>query len=420
MMQQINKRVVVLGGGLAGLAAAFQLVQRFKVTVIDKNRYLGGLASSFQYKGKPVPVHYHHVFSHDEITKRHLRYFNLDSSMVWQKIKMKIAVNGRIYNFTRPTALLKFDFLSLSARIRYGLFGAYVFTFMNPEKIPDDLDAEQWLKKYAGKEVSNKLFYQLYARNKFGIPLSEISAKQFAHRLKAKEALGYFGYPVQGLQKMIDGLETNIKKNGGEIITGYKIKHIDLNHKTIDNKIDYDILINTIPMPEFLHVASNLPKNYRKKISKIKYCPAVTVVIGTTQFLGEQYWLNILNEKAQMLMQHSRLYDGYDVKISWILRYGGAEDDLELSDEEIKTAYLETIKRYFPQVEIVWSKVFREPYASPIYDKHYPGKMPPYKTEVDGLYNAGVAVTYPKIRNMNTALESGEKVADIICKDYLH
>jgi len=43
--------------------------------------------------------------------------------------------------------------------------------------------------------------------------------------------------------------------------------------------------------------------------------------------------------------------------------------------------------------------------------------MPDYKTPIDGLYFAGIQLTYPKIRNMNVALESGIKVANIILKD---
>lgn len=407
-------KVVILGGGLAGLAAAYNLGSEFDVVILEKNDHLGGLASSFEINGKLVPKHYHHVFSHDHTTKKYLKRFGLDT--VWQKIKMKIAVKGKIHDFTNPLKLLRFDYLSLFGRFRYGLFGAYVLGFMNPDKINDKLDAETWLRKYAGKEVTNKLFYYLYAKNKFNIPLSEISARQFAHRLKAGEALGCFGYPKFGLQKMVDNFETLIIKKGGKIVKNCKIKKIDLKKKKIDGKISYDILINTIPIPEFLKITKGLDKNYVSKVSKIKYCPAVTVMIGTKKFLGNQYWLNLLNERAQMLMQHSILYDGYDEKISWVLRYGGSEEDIGLSDAKIKEAYLKTVKKYFPGVEVVWSKVFREKYASPIYDKNYFKYMPSYVC--DGFYNAGISVTYPKIRNMNTALESGEKISKIINKIY--
>lgn len=410
-------KIVILGGGLSGLIAAYHLSKKFEVLVLEKEGVLGGLASSFKYKGKLIPRHYHHVFNHDYLTKKYLKLFDLDA--VWQKIKMKIAVNGKIHDFTNPLKLLKFDYLSLFGRFRYGLFGAYVFTLMNPDKIDDNLDAEKWLMKYAGKEVTDKLFYELYAKNKFNIPLSQISAKQFANRLKAKEARGYFGYPKKSLNKMIDGLAESIEKNKGVVIKNYKLKSIDLKNKKIDSKIKYDILINTIPFPEFLKFSKNIPEEYAKKLKNVKYCPAVTILIGTKELLGKQYWLNILKEDVQMLMQHSVLYDGYDVKISWLLRYGGSEEDLVLSDSEIKTKYFNALKKYFPNINIIFSKVFKEKYASPIYGKDYFKNMLGYETEIKGLYNAGIGITYPKIRNMNTAIESGEKVARIIFKKHL-
>ena len=46
-----KKKVIVLGGGLAGLAAAVILVEReFHVTIIERKPFLGGRASSFSYQ----------------------------------------------------------------------------------------------------------------------------------------------------------------------------------------------------------------------------------------------------------------------------------------------------------------------------------------------------------------------------------
>ena len=118
-----------------------------------------------------------------------------------------------------------------------------------------------------------------------------------------------------------------------------------------------------------------------------------------------------------MIMQHSWLFDGYKEKIVWIGRYGGSAEDLPLSDAQIKAKYFKTIKKYFPKAKAVWTKVFRERYAEPVYNRDYAKHKPDYKTSVNGVYNAGIAVSYPKIRNMNTALISGEEVSQIILDD---
>jgi protoporphyrinogen oxidase len=394
-------KIAIIGGGLTGLAAGDILCKKHDVTIFEKNSYLGGLAASFEHDGKKVPLHYHHVFAHDSVTRRYLKRFKLKS--FWKKIKMAICVNKKLYNFTDPFSLLGFNYLSFFGKIRYGLFGLYVYTVLNANVIGDDVDAQEWLNRVAGEEVTKKLFVPLYARNKFNIPLSKISARQFANRLKAKEATGLFGYPVKGLDSLIEGFVKDFK---GKIVKNCSLKSVDCKKNLIDGK-KYDKIIVTIPLPEFLKVQKGLDVKIKEGIEKIKYCPCVTVVFGTKKMLSNHYWLNILNERIHMIMQHSYLFDAYEEKISWALRYGGSGEDLKLTDNEIIEEYLKVVKKYF-KTEIVWSRVFRERYASPVYDKDYFKKMP---SKCRDVYFAGIATTYPKIRNMNTALISGIEIA---------
>ena len=208
-------------------------------------------------------------------------------------------------------------------------------------------------------------------------------------------------------------MENEFIKKGGVIKKKFDVNSIDLINKKV-NDISYDKLLVTIPIPRFLRVAKGVPSDYANRIKKVKYCPCVGVVIGTDKFLGRHYWINVFNERVHMIMQHSILSDQYEDKISWVLRYGGSEEDLDLSDDVIIKEYTSVVKKYFPDVNIRWALVFREKYAEPVYDKDYASYMPHNKTPVEGLYFAGIATTYPKIRNMNTVLIEGEKVADLI------
>ncbi len=56
----MKKKAIVLGGGLAGLAAAEKLLdsKKFDVLLLEKASYLGGLASSFQVEGEWIPKFY--------------------------------------------------------------------------------------------------------------------------------------------------------------------------------------------------------------------------------------------------------------------------------------------------------------------------------------------------------------------------
>ena len=61
------KKVLVLGGGLSGLAAAKSLNKDYDVTILEKESACGGLASSINIEGYKVPFVYHHVFHHERL-----------------------------------------------------------------------------------------------------------------------------------------------------------------------------------------------------------------------------------------------------------------------------------------------------------------------------------------------------------------
>jgi len=412
------KKIVILGGGLSGLAAAQKLCKQFDVIILEKKDYLGGLAASFEHNKEQIPIYYHHVIQSNKTTQRYLKRYGLLSSCRWQKIKVAIGWKNKIYNINTILGLLLFNQLSFTGKIRLGLFGLYVIFLLNPDTILDNENAEDWLYTHTGKEVTDKIFYNLYARNKFNIPLKEIAAKQFAWRLKEREVYDKFTYPEKGLNCLVNGLKKEIIGNNGKIITKCNIKKINLKEKKIKTDsgiIKYDTLINTIPIPEFLKITTHIPIRYRKKISKVKYCSGVEICFGTKDFLKKgAYWINLFQERMHVLIQHSLLCDKYNDKINWCIRYGGSEQDIIINDKKIIKIYKSVIKRYFPKTKINWIKVFKEKYAEPIYCKDYCSYMPDYETPVQNLYMAGIQITFPKIRNMNTALESGLHVAKII------
>lgn len=420
------KKVAIIGAGLSGLAAGEILSKYFEVDIFEKDSNMGGLAKNFRKDNRNIPIYYHHVIRSNKNTLKYLEEFAAVDieKLKWQRIKVAIALDKGIFNINDPFRFMRFSYLSLYEKIRFGFFGLYTLFLMDPEKIKDGQDAEKWLTRLAGKEVTRKIFYHLYARNKFNIPLSKISAKQFAYRLNEKEVYDQFTFPEKGYQKMIDNMATSIRGNQGSIKTEARITSIDVQKKEITingTKRKYDIIINTAPFPEFLDMASNLPQELAKNLSKIRYCPAIGVCFATEDFLDKRhYWINFFNERIHMLIQHSVLNDSYKGKINWCLRYGGSEEDLNLSDKEIEGAYLGVVKRYFPRTRIKWARVFRTKYGEPIYDINYKKYMPDYRSQLGGLYFAGIQLTYPKIRTMNVAIGSGRKVAQLILKDHLN
>ncbi|PIO05364.1 hypothetical protein COT47_05150, partial [Candidatus Woesearchaeota archaeon CG08_land_8_20_14_0_20_43_7] len=383
------KKIIILGGGLSGLAAADILSRNHNVIVLERSKQLGGLAASFVQDGMMIPAYYHHVVSHNAFTRSYLDRYGLMDGSEWKPVKIVIGVDGRLHDITNPFGLLRFNHLSLSGRIRFGVFGLYSIFAMDPKKIPEGMDAKDWLYSVAGQEVTDKVFSNLYARNKFNIPLTQISANQLANRLKEKEVYDDFTYPPGGLNSLVKCLESDIKKNGGIIIKNVNIKSVDLKKKIVKTqsiKYEGDMIISTIPLPELLPLSSGIPSGTKKKMEKVRYCPGICITFGTKDFLDKNhYWTNLFGERIHVIIQHSILSDKYKSKINWCIRYGGSEEDMGLSDQEIKKEYLSVIKKYYPDADILWSKVVRTKYAEPVYDKDYAKYMIDHRTDLKGF-----------------------------------
>ncbi|GAA3685606.1 hypothetical protein GCM10022398_31060 [Acetobacter lovaniensis] len=65
-MSQRLSSFTVVGGGFAGLSAAYDLVRAgHQVTVLEAEETVGGLAGSFQTDGERLDRFYHHWFTND-------------------------------------------------------------------------------------------------------------------------------------------------------------------------------------------------------------------------------------------------------------------------------------------------------------------------------------------------------------------
>ncbi|MHA1942849.1 MAG: FAD-dependent oxidoreductase [Candidatus Thorarchaeota archaeon] len=413
-------RVVILGGGLSGMAAAHELIDKAEITILEKENYLGGLAGSFEMNGHFLPFFYHHVFPHDKHTLKYLSEFGLRDTISWKRVKVGIVADDQVWDFAQPYELLRFAYLSPLARLRYGWFGLRTLFTLNASRLDDSLDAKTWLLRAAGREITEKIFVPLYAENKFNIPLEKISAKQFAMRLVNKEVLGKFGYPSVGLHRFVSEFEKRLQKQV-DIKKQIEVKQIDLRKKEIligSEVIKYDALINTIAIPEFLSITKGLPNPLFQRYEKVKYCPAVEVAFATRNHLTNHYWLNLFRQRFGLLFQHSNLHDAYPFKFHWALRYGGSENDLHLSDEQIFNEYIGNLQKVIPTGDILWYKIFRTKYAEPIFTSDYVKIMPRSRSGLAGLYNAGTATVFPRIRNMDASIQSGERAALFITSDF--
>src|SRR5215470_19114921 len=102
--------VVVLGGGLSGVAAAYTLARAGvqDVTLIERGDRLGGLAGSFERDGHFYPLGYHHILHRDRTLLFFLDRIGALPDVRWRKIRMLFRVNDRLYDLGTPRDFLQF------------------------------------------------------------------------------------------------------------------------------------------------------------------------------------------------------------------------------------------------------------------------------------------------------------------------
>jgi protoporphyrinogen oxidase len=319
------------------------------------------------------------------------------------------------------------DFLSWGDKVRFGLLAIQTKIKKNWKEL-EGLDAESWLMKKVGKNVTRKIFENIM-REKYGLPLKQISASELASRLKEGEATGRFYYPKCGLHEMVERLAKRIEKNGGIVETEREVKEIKIREGKVE-KVKYlegkkkreikkpDVVINSSPVPVFLKIAKGLPKTYSQKLSAIKYCKNICVDIVYEEKISDFYWINCFQNVFGGVIEHTNLAPLYPFKFAWIFKYAPSSRIWKLSDQKVARLFIKNLQSMFPHVKVENYFVFRDTFASPLYDINYAKYMPEIETPVKNLFFTGVSTTYPEIRTMNTAFKAGMRTAESVMEKF--
>jgi len=92
-----NEHVVILGAGPAGLATGHELsVSGVRVSVLDRNDFVGGLCNTNEYKGYKFDLGGHRWFSKNEDLNNWFRRL-MGDEVVWVQRISRIYYDGGYY-----------------------------------------------------------------------------------------------------------------------------------------------------------------------------------------------------------------------------------------------------------------------------------------------------------------------------------
>jgi len=397
----MKSKILVIGGGITGLVAAYRLLQKkYQVTLVEKSDDLGGLLGGFKIEGTNLEKAYHHIFKTDKEIIALINELGLQNKLKWHESKTALYYEEKIYPFAGALDLLKFKPLSLIDKLRLGLVKIYLEKENNWQKFENVL-AWEWMKKWCG-DRAYEVVWEPLLKGKFSDRYKDISMAWMWARIhtrgnSSEKGREYLGYMDGGFQLIIDELERRIKKLGGKI----EMRNEILNFRKLEK--EYEKIISSAPL------------------ENVDYLGAITVVFSSKQSLSPYYWHNINDTKSPFLafIQHTNLMgtENYGGKNIYYMgtylpqnhKYFTCKDGL------IERDFFDYLKKIFPEFnekEIGEKFVFKFKYAQHIVTTNYQSSIFNLQSNKN-IIQANFAMIYPEDRGINFAVREAEKVAKL-------
>src|SRR5581483_3575730 len=120
--------VGIIGGGFAGMTAAYELGKLgYRTVIFERMTELGGLAGTFEVEpGVRLERGYHHWFTSDTNIVAQMRELGLGDRVQWIASKTGWFYGGKIWPWVTPRDLMTFTPLPLVDRVRLGATTFYL------------------------------------------------------------------------------------------------------------------------------------------------------------------------------------------------------------------------------------------------------------------------------------------------------
>ncbi|WP_101294617.1 NAD(P)/FAD-dependent oxidoreductase [Halegenticoccus soli] len=434
--------ISVVGGGIAGLAAAYRLQRRgYDVQVFEASDEVGGLAAVYETAGDPIEKFYHHLSKSERTIVELAEDLGVGDRLEWLVGKNAYYVDGVVHPLDTPWEILAYPHMSVYDKFRLGMLtmeidvrgGIPQFDTYDDLAAFEDVPIRDFLIEHTTRGVYENFFEPLLDA-KFGSRKDDVSAAWLLGRIKFRgerdllrgEILGYF---EGGFAPLVDALVDAVGEEN--ISTGARVTGLDLDGGAVD-AITVETDDGEAAWSTDAAVVAAMP-NVLEELTgydcEIDFQGAVCAVVTMDEPLTDTYWLNIAHDAPfGALIEHTNFvpperYGGDHLLYvaSYIQDY--EEDNWRMDDDELEDAWLDHVEEMFPAFDrdaVSAFRVARNPRAAPVYERGYLDMIVPYDLAdevAEGVYYAGMAsrAQYPE-RSLNGGIVAGYECADRIAE----
>jgi protoporphyrinogen oxidase len=425
-----NPSVVILGGGLSGVAAAYTLAEAGlqNVTLIERGETLGGLAGSFERDGSFYPLGYHHILHRDRALLFFLERIGALGDVRWRRVRMLFHLDGAHYDLGSLSGFLRFP---MPFRDKVAFVRLMVRAFQKREW-SDWLgqSAADLIDHWGSPGVRTAIFERL-SRIKFELPCEKVSAAWLGARLHYREGSAPLGYiPGANWTKVLcDGLTKLLLDRGVEVRLLTSVNRLHTASDCVTEaetdggeRIAGNVFVSTVPTEIFLRM---VPTDRTPNFASIKYSALISVICATRQTVEpEFYWMNVVSEghAACGIFVLNSLNPSIgrpgDTCINFVIHLQDRHRPLySVSDEELLSTLLRDFRSVLGfELDPFWVNITRIPMYSPVFFSDF--RNPPIRSASwNNVYFAGNYRTFPSIVSTGTALGSGVDAARAVLRE---
>lgn len=437
-------RIGIIGGGLTGLTAAYDLARSgHEVEVFEMADHLGGQVATFPVGGEALEVFYHHIFDGDADIIQLIDELGLSPHLEWRDSKVGFFHGGKAYPFVTPWDLLRFSPLPLLDRVRLGLLALYLRRRSDWQRY-EGVTAKEWILRYGGRRIYDVVWGPLL-RGKFGARHDEVSMVWFWGKIyirfasrqggSQREQLGY----LRGsFGRVVEALAEQVERAGGRIHLESPVTRVLVSEGRTTGlevtppggparRFACDAIIATVPSFIFLDLVPELPASYAGKLRAVSYQGASCLVLVLNRTVSPIYWLNISDADIPFVVaiEHTNFvpssrYGGRH--ILYLSNYLSPQEPLwSLDADATFETYLPHIRKINPDFDASWVQerhLFQDASGQPVVTAKYNARIPDKKTPIDGLYLANTTQIYPQDRGLNYSVRLGRSVAQLVAEAF--
>ena len=423
MTNENSQTTLVLGGGPAGLTAAYLLGRAgADAIVLEAEDQVGGLAKTVEVDGYRFDLGGHRFFT-KSVEVDTLWHQVLGDEFLLRPRMSRIYWNKRYldYPLRGPDVVRKLGPVELTR-----CMASYLRAASRRNKIDDSF--EDWVSNRFGRRLF-ELFFKSYTEKLWGVPTTEIRAEWAAQRIKGlsffsaakaaffgnkgnkvKSLISEFHYPRFGPGQMWEAMSEAIEDDGGEVRTDAPVERLELAGDRIveveAGGISYtlpDAVISSLPLRTVVELTSPPPPDEVREAARgLRYRDFLTVALVVDgEDLFPDNWIYIHEPGVRVgRIQNYRSWSPWmvpdpDKACVGLEYFCFAGDDLWTMDDD---GLVELAARELEQLGLATRSkvergfVTRVPKAYPIYDTDYAARVATIRRwldEIDNLQQVG-------------------------------